>query len=101
MVFFALQVGSIISVIDMPLVDESLWWRGKQGFEVYLQINSLSFPFAHYLAEITSETEPFYEFVPMKWFWSYEIKNIGIVLSGLFTTFFVILFSHFTCIATY
>lgn len=30
----SLEVGSIISVIDMPPVDESLWWRGKQGFEV-------------------------------------------------------------------
>ncbi|KAJ7373464.1 Rho GTPase-activating protein 32 [Desmophyllum pertusum] len=30
----SLEVGGIISVIDMPPVDESLWWRGKQGFEV-------------------------------------------------------------------
>lgn len=33
-----LQVGGIISVIDMPPVDESLWWRGKQGFEVFIKV---------------------------------------------------------------
>ncbi|CAB4068924.1 ARHGAP32 [Lepeophtheirus salmonis] len=27
-------VGDMISVIDMPPPDESIWWRGKKGFEV-------------------------------------------------------------------
>ncbi|XP_048588973.1 rho GTPase-activating protein 32 isoform X2 [Nematostella vectensis] len=30
----SLEVGDIISIIDMPPVDESIWWRGKRGFEV-------------------------------------------------------------------
>ena len=29
-----LQVGDMISVIDMPGPEESIWWRGKRGFEV-------------------------------------------------------------------
>lgn len=29
-----LQVGDMISVIDMPPPEESIWWRGKRGFEV-------------------------------------------------------------------
>ncbi|KXJ29798.1 Rho GTPase-activating protein 33 [Exaiptasia diaphana] len=28
------NVGDIISIIDMPPVDESIWWRGKRGYEV-------------------------------------------------------------------
>eukprot|EP00095_Tigriopus_kingsejongensis_P002221 maker-scaffold817_size93049-snap-gene-0.9 protein:Tk02221 transcript:maker-scaffold817_size93049-snap-gene-0.9-mRNA-1 annotation:"cdc42 gtpase-activating" len=28
------SVGDMISVIDMPPPDESIWWRGKRGFEV-------------------------------------------------------------------
>nr|CAD7257131.1 unnamed protein product [Timema shepardi] len=28
------EVGDMISVIDMPPPDESLWWRGKRGFQV-------------------------------------------------------------------
>ena len=32
--FNFLQVGDMISVIDMPPPDESIWWRGKRGFEV-------------------------------------------------------------------
>ena len=28
------QVGDIISVIDMPPSDDTIWWRGKRGFEV-------------------------------------------------------------------
>ncbi|XP_040573239.2 uncharacterized protein [Lepeophtheirus salmonis] len=28
------EVGDMISVIDMPPPDESIWWRGKKGFEV-------------------------------------------------------------------
>lgn len=28
------QVGDMISVIDMPGPEESIWWRGKRGFEV-------------------------------------------------------------------
>ncbi|KAH8023235.1 hypothetical protein HPB51_011678 [Rhipicephalus microplus] len=28
------QVGDMVSVIDMPPADESMWWRGKRGFEV-------------------------------------------------------------------
>jgi hypothetical protein len=31
---FLFQVGDMISVIDMPPPEESLWWRGKRGFEV-------------------------------------------------------------------
>ena len=31
---FWFQVGDMISVIDMPPPDESIWWRGKRGFEV-------------------------------------------------------------------
>ena len=33
MIQFA-QVGDMISVIDMPGPEESIWWRGKRGFEV-------------------------------------------------------------------
>ncbi|XP_047131527.1 dual specificity protein kinase splB isoform X2 [Hydra vulgaris] len=29
-----LDVGEFISIIDMPHVDETVWWRGKKGFEV-------------------------------------------------------------------
>ena len=29
-----LQVDDFVSVIDMPPVDESLWWRGKLRFQV-------------------------------------------------------------------
>ncbi|XP_033110482.1 rho GTPase-activating protein 33-like isoform X2 [Anneissia japonica] len=29
-----LQVGDIVSVIDMPPSEDSLWWHGKRGFEV-------------------------------------------------------------------
>eukprot|EP00094_Tigriopus_californicus_P011294 TCALIF_10901-PA protein Name:"Similar to CdGAPr GTPase-activating protein CdGAPr (Drosophila melanogaster)" AED:0.47 eAED:0.47 QI:0/0/0/0.37/0.85/0.75/8/0/1611 len=32
--FLLFQVGDMISVIDMPPPDESIWWRGKRGFEV-------------------------------------------------------------------
>ena len=32
----SLEVGSIISIIDMPSADVSIWWRGKKEFEVYL-----------------------------------------------------------------
>uniref|UniRef100_T1IL19 Rho-GAP domain-containing protein n=1 Tax=Strigamia maritima TaxID=126957 RepID=T1IL19_STRMM len=28
------EVGDMISVIDMPPPEESVWWRGKKGFEV-------------------------------------------------------------------
>ncbi|KAK3106941.1 hypothetical protein FSP39_003397 [Pinctada imbricata] len=28
------EVGDIVSVIDMPPPEDSLWWRGKRGFEV-------------------------------------------------------------------
>ena len=28
------QVGDMISVIDMPPPEETIWWRGKRGFEV-------------------------------------------------------------------
>lgn len=28
------QVGDIVSVIDMPPTDDTIWWRGKRGFEV-------------------------------------------------------------------
>lgn len=28
------EVGDIISIIDMPPPDETVWWRGKRGFEV-------------------------------------------------------------------
>ena len=32
--YVCMQVGDIISIIDMPPSDESSWWRGKHGFEV-------------------------------------------------------------------
>ena len=33
--FFSVsQVGDMISVIDMPPAEESVWWRGKRGFQV-------------------------------------------------------------------
>ncbi|KAJ8316127.1 hypothetical protein KUTeg_006141 [Tegillarca granosa] len=28
------EVGDIVSVIDMPPVEDTIWWRGKRGFEV-------------------------------------------------------------------
>ncbi|RWS25496.1 uncharacterized protein B4U80_07178 [Leptotrombidium deliense] len=30
------EVGDMISVIDMPSSEESVWWRGKRGFQVGL-----------------------------------------------------------------
>ena len=30
----SLDVGNMISVIDMPPKEESVWWRGKKEFEV-------------------------------------------------------------------
>jgi len=30
----SLEVGDLVSVIDMPSSSESIWWRGKRGFEV-------------------------------------------------------------------
>ena len=30
----SLEVGDFLSVIDMPPSDETIWWRGKKGFEV-------------------------------------------------------------------
>ena len=33
-VFLGLQVGDIISLIDMPPSEESLWWKGKKDYEV-------------------------------------------------------------------
>lgn len=34
----SLQVGDIVSVIDMPPKEDTTWWRGKHGFQVcYLQ----------------------------------------------------------------
>ncbi|XP_078325765.1 uncharacterized protein LOC111123483 isoform X4 [Crassostrea virginica] len=30
----SLEVGDIVSVIDMPSIDDTIWWRGKRGFEV-------------------------------------------------------------------
>ena len=33
-IYLFFQVGDMISVIDMPPPDESIWWRGKRGFEV-------------------------------------------------------------------
>eukprot|EP00111_Clytia_hemisphaerica_P001943 TCONS_00005478-protein len=30
----SLEVGDFLSVIDMPSSDETIWWRGKKGFEV-------------------------------------------------------------------
>ncbi|CAH1263944.1 ARHGAP32 [Branchiostoma lanceolatum] len=30
----SLEVGDIVSVIDMPPTHETLWWRGKKGYEV-------------------------------------------------------------------
>ena len=31
---FLRQVGDIVSIIDMPRAEETVWWRGKKGFEV-------------------------------------------------------------------
>ncbi|XP_064599453.1 uncharacterized protein LOC135465995 [Liolophura sinensis] len=30
----SLEVGDIVSVIDMPPPEDTIWWRGKRGFEV-------------------------------------------------------------------
>ncbi|CAC5426286.1 ARHGAP32 [Mytilus coruscus] len=30
----SLEVGDIVSVIDMPATEDTIWWRGKRGFEV-------------------------------------------------------------------
>lgn len=30
----SLEVGDIVSVIDMPAAEDTIWWRGKRGFEV-------------------------------------------------------------------
>ncbi|KAK6172262.1 hypothetical protein SNE40_015960 [Patella caerulea] len=30
----SLEVGDIVSVIDMPPAEDTIWWRGKRGFEV-------------------------------------------------------------------
>ena len=35
----SLDVGNMISVIDMPPADESVWWRGKKELEVHSFIN--------------------------------------------------------------
>ena len=29
-----LDVGDMVSIIDMPQAQESTWWRGKKGFQV-------------------------------------------------------------------
>lgn len=29
-----IQVGDIVSVIDMPPKEDTGWWRGKHGFQV-------------------------------------------------------------------
>lgn len=34
----SLDVGNMISVIDMPPQDESVWWRGKKELEVILTL---------------------------------------------------------------
>lgn len=31
---YSLQVGDIVSVIDMPPKEDTTWWRGKHGFQV-------------------------------------------------------------------
>lgn len=31
---FLIQVGDIVSVIDMPPKEDTGWWRGKHGFQV-------------------------------------------------------------------
>lgn len=31
---FVVQVGDIVSVIDMPPKEDTGWWRGKHGFQV-------------------------------------------------------------------
>ncbi|XP_035225181.1 rho GTPase-activating protein 33-like, partial [Stegodyphus dumicola] len=36
----SLEVGDIISVIDMPPPEESSWWRGKKGFQVSDQMSN-------------------------------------------------------------
>ena len=32
--FLLFQVGDIVSVIDMPPPEDTVWWRGKRGFQV-------------------------------------------------------------------
>lgn len=40
--FYFFQVGDIVSVIDMPPTDDTIWWRGKRGFEVCIDIVHLT-----------------------------------------------------------
>lgn len=37
----SLQVGDIVSVIDMPPKEDTTWWRGKHGFQVHSSQNTL------------------------------------------------------------
>lgn len=38
----SLEVGDFLSVIDMPSSEETIWWRGKKGFEVCDQFSIFS-----------------------------------------------------------
>ena len=33
-----LEVGEFLSVIDMPPIEETIWWRGKKGYEVCMYV---------------------------------------------------------------
>jgi hypothetical protein len=64
------QVGDMISVIDMPPPDESIWWRGKRGFEVCAQ------PLEAGLPDGTFSYQFRYISVPKSQFW----YNLGTFL---------------------
>ena len=55
-----LDVGNMISVIDMPPADESFWWRGKKELEVSGSFVSL---FGLLLG------------IHFRWIWTIEKKN--------------------------
>lgn len=37
-----LQVGDIVSVIDMHAAEDTMWWRGKRGFEVNILFTAIT-----------------------------------------------------------
>ncbi|KAK3583082.1 hypothetical protein CHS0354_004028 [Potamilus streckersoni] len=46
----SLEVGDIVSVIDMPPSEDTIWWRGKRGFEVGF--------FPHHCVEVIGDKVP-------------------------------------------